>query len=122
MNTEALFLFLILLLGLVLCSFLGGNYNQEDSTNSDDDSDTNSEKDDDYDSDPSTQLRAGSSFYENYDNYNHYSGSSSALPNGATYYEKNGGSVKVNLQSNGINISSCLSSYLNCFISFVIYY
>jgi hypothetical protein len=29
MNTEALFLFLILLLGLVLCSFLGGNCNRE---------------------------------------------------------------------------------------------
>ena len=29
MNTEALFLFLILLLGLVLCSFLGGNCNKE---------------------------------------------------------------------------------------------
>ena len=27
MNVEALFLFLILLLGLVLCSFLGGNCN-----------------------------------------------------------------------------------------------
>ena len=27
MNFEALFLFLILLLGLVLCSFLGGNCN-----------------------------------------------------------------------------------------------
>ena len=29
MNTEALFLFLILLLGLLLCSFLGGNCNKE---------------------------------------------------------------------------------------------
>ena len=29
MNTEALFLFLILLLGLVLCSFLGGNCGNE---------------------------------------------------------------------------------------------
>ena len=29
MNTEALFLFLILLLGLVLCSILGGNCNKE---------------------------------------------------------------------------------------------
>ena len=29
MNTEALFLFLILLLGLVLCSFLGGNCGKE---------------------------------------------------------------------------------------------
>ena len=33
MNTEALFLFLILLLGLVLCSFLGGNCNKEGLTN-----------------------------------------------------------------------------------------
>jgi len=33
MNTEALFLFLILLLGLVLCSFLGGICNREGLTN-----------------------------------------------------------------------------------------
>ena len=33
MNTEALFLFLILLLGLVLCSFLGGSCNKEGLTN-----------------------------------------------------------------------------------------
>jgi len=33
MNTEALFLFLILLLGLVLCSFLGGTYNKEGMSN-----------------------------------------------------------------------------------------
>ena len=33
MNMEALFLFLILLLGLVLCSFLGGNCNKEGLTN-----------------------------------------------------------------------------------------
>ena len=33
MNTEALFLFLILLLGLVLCSFLGGRCNREGLTN-----------------------------------------------------------------------------------------
>jgi len=33
MNTEALFLFLILLLGLVLCSFLGGNCGKEGFTN-----------------------------------------------------------------------------------------
>ena len=29
MNTELLFLFLILLLGIVLCSFLGGNCGKE---------------------------------------------------------------------------------------------
>jgi len=105
MNTEALFLFLILLLGLVLYSFLGGNYNENDSTNnyeSNDENDATSENSDDNDSYSSIKLTNGYSFYENYDNYNHYSGSSSALPNGATYYEKNGGSVKVDLQSDGI--------------------
>ena len=35
MNTEALFLFLILLLGLVLCSFLGGNCGKEGLVNND---------------------------------------------------------------------------------------
>ena len=38
MNTEALFLFLILLLGLVLCSFLGGTCNKEGMTNQNTDS------------------------------------------------------------------------------------
>ena len=33
MNKEAIFLFLILLLGLILCSFLGGNCNREGLTN-----------------------------------------------------------------------------------------
>jgi hypothetical protein len=37
----------------------------------------------------------------NYDHYNHYSGSSSQLTNGTTFYGKDGGSVKVNMQSNG---------------------
>jgi hypothetical protein len=32
MKTEALFLFLIILLGLILCSFLGGKYNKEGMT------------------------------------------------------------------------------------------
>ena len=34
MNTEALFVFLILLLGLLLCSFLGGNCGKESFTSS----------------------------------------------------------------------------------------
>jgi hypothetical protein len=37
MNTEALFLFLILLLGLVLCSFLGGNCGKEGYSNHNED-------------------------------------------------------------------------------------
>ena len=45
MNIEALFLFLILLLGLVLCSFLGGNCNKEGfGQNSNSDSNNNNSK------------------------------------------------------------------------------
>jgi len=103
MNTEALFLFLILLLGLVLYSFLGKENNQPDFKDYDDsDSDIDYENsDDDNYSDSSEELKNFTKFYESFDNYNHYSGSSSALPNGATYYEKNGGSAKVNLKSDG---------------------
>ena len=43
MNTEALFLFLILLLGLVLCSFLGGTCGKEGMMNNNS-SDSNSSK------------------------------------------------------------------------------
>jgi len=103
MNTEALFLFLILLLGLVLYSFLGKENNQPDFKDYDDsDSDSDYENsDDDNNSDSSEELKNFTKFYESFDNYNHYSGSSSALPNGATYYEKNGGSAKVTLKNDG---------------------
>jgi len=103
MNTEALFLFLILLLGLVLYSFLGKDDNQPDFKDDyESESDTDYENsDDDDNSESSEELKNYTKFYESFDNYNHYSGSSSALPNGATYYEKNGGSAKVTLKSDG---------------------
>ena len=111
MNTEALFLFLILLLGLALCSFLGGNCNKESFTgnfngnftvNPDDKTNNNialsGSSGSSSSSDNSTSSKIAST---NYDNYNHYSGSSSQLTNGATFYGKNGDSVKVNMQSDG---------------------
>lgn len=60
MNTEALFLFLILLLGLVLCSFLGGENIQEG-----------------FDYNDVKAMPASSNKHKNknnneYDNYNHY--------------------------------------------------
>jgi len=79
MNTEALFLFLILLLGLVLCSFLGGNCNKEGLQNNNDVSDSSTK----------TNVK------HKYDHYNHYSGTSTELANGATFYGPNGGSVVV---------------------------
>ena len=105
MNTEALFLFLILLLGLVLSSFLGGNYNKEFFTGSFNGMFTVNPEDkksnDITGANGMTALTGSSMNSTKYDNYNHYSGTSSQLTNGATFYGENGGSVKVNMESNG---------------------
>jgi len=101
MNTDALFLFLILLLGLVLCSFLGGNCGYEG-----------------FDVKYTTDVSGGTvtvdgsnniaqtigNMYRNaYDNYNHYSGSSSSsqLQSGAVYTDGSGNNVTVVLNANG---------------------
>jgi len=109
MNTEALFLILILLLGLVLCSFLGGNYNKEFFTGSfngvftvnPEDKKTNGVNDSEITGTGISGNSGNSKTNNNYDNYNHYSGTSSQLINGATFYGENGGSVKVNMGSDG---------------------
>jgi len=87
MNTEALFLFLILLLGLVLCSFLGGNYNKENfsgkfsgTINLNDTGNSNQ----------NSNYGTSNNHRNRYDNYNHYTGSSSNLSPGTTFYGKNG--------------------------------
>jgi len=91
MNTEALFLFLILLLGLVLCSFLGGNCNKEGLANN---KYNGSSKKLTYDS-LSTRVSEG------YDNYNHYSGTSSVVTSGTIFYGPNGGSAQIITNSDG---------------------
>jgi hypothetical protein len=97
MNIEALILFLILLLGLVLCCFLGdkqmnigfnegftgvftGTFQTNDQANT-------------------SGASTGSS--QVYDNYNHFNGASTQLANGSTYYGPNGGSVVVVTNSDG---------------------
>lgn len=90
MNTEALFIFLILLLGLLLCSFLGGNH--EGFTNQKPDIQKNQWMSSDGSSTNSPNQ---------YDNYNHYTGGSTELSSGTTYYGPNGTSAKVNTNSNG---------------------
>jgi hypothetical protein len=113
MNVEALFLFLILLLGLVLCSFLGGNCNKEgftqdkqtDSsgnfitslTSGSNSSSNNSNNNDSNNSSSSNNSNSSS----NGDNYNHYSGSSTELTNGSTFTGSNGGTVVVKISSDG---------------------
>jgi hypothetical protein len=101
MNTEALFLFLILLLGLVFCSFLGGNCGNEGFTSKN--HETNVTQQHDNNNKKYTKSTDGSSTSYNvkYDNYNHYNGSSSKLANGTTFYGRKGGSVVVNIDSNG---------------------
>ena len=98
MNTEALFLFLIILLGLLLCSFLGGNCNNEGFTT------TTSEQNNTSTNGNGTSTNGnGTSTSSNmsYDNYNHFNGSSTQLASGTTFYGPNGGSVVVNTNSDG---------------------
>jgi hypothetical protein len=94
MNTEALFLFLILLLGLVLCSFLGGSsegftgkfsgtFNLSDNGN------------------PVSGSGASTSSSNKYDNYNHFTGNSTRLSSGATYYGPQGNMASVFTNSDG---------------------
>ena len=99
MNNEALFLFLILLLGLVLCSFLGGNCGSEGFTGKFSGTfvtDNNWKSGNDHRND-----RRHSSSGRGYDNYNHFSGTSSQLPGGTTFYGQNGGYVVANSNSDG---------------------
>ena len=89
---NALFLFLILLLGLVLCSFLGGNCYREGLTNEDS-------------SQPQTGVTGDASLQTTlknfYDNYNHFDGTSSVTTNGTTYYGPNGGVAKIMTNADG---------------------
>ena len=98
MNTEALFLFLILLLGLVLCSFLGGNCGKEGYSNHHVKHHKNH-----HNNSSSHHHHTGSS----YDNYNHYSGSSSpVVANGSTFYDASGNTATVATGSNGLQTIS----------------
>uniref|UniRef100_A0A6C0ARC2 Uncharacterized protein n=1 Tax=viral metagenome TaxID=1070528 RepID=A0A6C0ARC2_9ZZZZ len=103
MNTEALILFLILLLGLVLCSFLGGNCGTEGFNGGIADRAKNRLNENSSQNGNINQNTNGSSTSSNvnFDNYNHYQGSSTELANGTTYYGENGGSVIVNTNSDG---------------------
>ena len=127
MNTEALFLFLILLLGLVLCSFLGGNCNKEGletiSVTLDagsNDMATNSVNN--VPTDVGTNINNGAAnvfgdastgtISNRVDNYNHYSGSGSStqLQNGMIFTNANGDTVTVITNSNGTQSLQLLQS------------
>ena len=101
MKFDALFLFLLFFsLGLVL-SFLQGYSSRENFTGTFD-IELNKKQTNTKDSSQDSSKNSGNNNRHNtYDNYNHYSGSSSQLTNGTTFYSKNGGSVKVSIQSDG---------------------
>jgi hypothetical protein len=97
MNTEALFLFLILLLGLLLCSFLGGKCGREGFSGK------FSGTFDVMDSGSHMQSSSGASTSSGnkYDNYNHFTGSSTQLSPGTTFYGENGRTANVVADSDG---------------------
>jgi len=92
MNTEMIFLFVILLLGILLSLFLGSRSKPVPFTENIDAESVVTENFDNH-----------STAYGNinYDNYNHYSGSSNHLSNGSTLYGSKGGKVVVNSNSDG---------------------
>lgn len=97
MNTEALFLFLILLLGLVLCSFLGGNCVKEGLTGNFTANFNLTGNRNDKQSSSGVSTASGSQ----YDNYNHYTGTSTQLSTGSTFYGQNGTTAVVVTNSDG---------------------
>ena len=98
MNKEALFLFLIMLFGLALCSFLGGsNCSTEGYTNSNASSNSSSNSS----SKTSSKYKYANNHANSYDNYNHYSGTST-LANGTTFYGPDGATATYVVSSNGI--------------------
>ena len=105
-NWEALYLFLIMLLGLLLCSFLGGNCYSESFTNNNTPGVSNknnhngpNKNNNGPNNGPNNNLSKNKS--TGYDNYNHYSGSSTQLANGTTFTGPNGGTVTVQTASDG---------------------
>ena len=104
MNTEALFLFLILLLGLVLCSFLGGDYYKEGFAGKI--IGTIDIDDDILDANIVSGASTGTS--TNYDNYNHYTGGATRLLSGSTYYGPNGSTAIVSSETDGSQILKIL--------------
>lgn len=109
-KNGALLLLIILIAGLILCSFLGGNCNKEGFTLSDNIVQLNSGVTIDASSnpmDPSSNSMTSNVIPSGgmYDNYDHYSGTSGPL----IYYGPNGGSAKFTQNSDGTYTITVLS-------------
>ena len=97
-NTEAIFLFLILLFGLVICYVFSpqqyyesmDNMNRKVNEHNRNENGPNDINRNDIDHSKTT-----------YDNYNHFNKQSSALRSGSTFYGGNGGKIVVNTNTGG---------------------
>jgi hypothetical protein len=103
MNTEALFLFLILLLGLVLCSFLGGNCHREGFSIDIPPITIDMNQQEQGSLSQGSTSQGSTSQGSSYDNYNHYNGSSTSqqLANGMVFNDNSGNTITVIINSDG---------------------
>jgi hypothetical protein len=118
MNTQSLILFLILLFGIILFSFLAVNHNKEgfdlsnaysSSVNTISDAASNTYNavsnaaSNTYNAVSNSASNTYNSVTENFDNYNHYNGtgSSTQLQNGMVFIDPSGDTVTVVTNSNG---------------------
>ena len=93
---SALFLILILLLGILLAPFLGGNKEGMDTIQQ------NTRTSQDTTTSPKSNTNSSSS----YDNYNHFTGSSKPTLSSSMFYGKDGSTLAVNM--NGTNTLTTL--------------
>jgi len=94
MKNKVIIIFIILILGLILFSFLGNHTKVENFTNIKENYTNYNEEN------SSSNTSSNTSHNSNYDNYNHYTGSSSTISPG-TYYGPNGGTLIATANSNG---------------------
>ena len=106
MNYKALFLFVILLLGLILCTFLGSNNKQGFTTNSYSNDNgaqaatLTTNQGNTYGVAQGSQGNVATASNSNYDNYNHFAGTS--MP--SIFYGPDGGTARVIQTSNNNTI------------------
>lgn len=112
MNTKAFFIFLILLLGLLLCSFLGSNYNKEGFDFSSSEKPLTNALNTRVNTSNNTNNYISNPVSSGFDNYNHYnsSGSSSKLQNGMIFTDASGDTVTVVINGNGTQSLQLLQS------------
>ena len=93
MKSEQIFIFIILLVGLlILFLFLGGKTKESFAGTFSGKFEAKEHK---------TSDKTSEKNSNNYDNYNHFSGLTSSLTNGAIFYGPNGGLITVQTESDG---------------------